>query len=253
MTVMTNAKSKAQTKAKIEGFGFIPAESEHHFLVTIANNKKDDVLISEHLTWDENANKRELSFALGQNDNKMRVILNRQKWDAIADPVKAEFNYRLKRSEQKSGQWKTGQIPVSRLFGKELVLLAWAIEDADPGLISTAIRNWLGLTPEERWWLFTMTNAATGHAITGRGKGWRKAVRFALTENPVSDSSYYDERFNLPIFQASEPPVYIAPTSLHSDKLDSKSDISSENVNKGDLKPRNRNSKQKITTSSVSS
>lgn len=27
MTVMTNAKSKSQ----IEGFGFIPAESEHHF------------------------------------------------------------------------------------------------------------------------------------------------------------------------------------------------------------------------------
>ena len=30
-----------------------------------------------------------------------------------------------------------------------------------------------------------MTNAATGHALHGRGKGWRKAVRFALTENPV--------------------------------------------------------------------
>lgn len=88
-----------------------------------------------------------------------------------------------------------------------------------------------------------MTNAATGHAITGRGKGWRKAVRFALTENPVSDSSYYDERFNLPIFQASEPPIYIAPTSLQSDKLDSKSDISSENVNKGDRKPRTKGNK----------
>jgi hypothetical protein len=31
-----------------------------------------------------------------------------------------------------------------------------------------------------------MTNGATGHAITGRNKGWRKAVRFALTENPVT-------------------------------------------------------------------
>jgi len=30
-----------------------------------------------------------------------------------------------------------------------------------------------------------MTNAATGHAVNGRNKGWRKAVRFALTENPV--------------------------------------------------------------------
>ena len=32
-----------------------------------------------------------------------------------------------------------------------------------------------------------MTNAATGHATAGRNKGWRKAVRYALTENPVSD------------------------------------------------------------------
>ena len=31
-----------------------------------------------------------------------------------------------------------------------------------------------------------MTNAATGHAIYGRDKGWRKAVRFTLTENPVT-------------------------------------------------------------------
>jgi len=61
--------------------------------------------------------------------------------------------------------------------------------DADPALIPTAIRNWLGLTPEERWWLFTMTNAATGHAIAGRDKGWRKAVRFALTENPLDSDS----------------------------------------------------------------
>ena len=39
------------------------------------------------------------------------------------------------------------------------------------------------------WWLFTMTNAATGHALHGKNKGWRKAVRFALTENPVSSSN----------------------------------------------------------------
>jgi hypothetical protein len=32
-----------------------------------------------------------------------------------------------------------------------------------------------------------MTNAATGHAVNGRNKGWRKAVRFALTENPVME------------------------------------------------------------------
>ncbi|PIP40031.1 MAG: hypothetical protein COX19_06575, partial [Desulfobacterales bacterium CG23_combo_of_CG06-09_8_20_14_all_51_8] len=42
------------------------------------------------------------------------------------------------------------------------------------------------LFPEERWWLYTQTAAATGHGVQDRGKGWRKAVRFALTENPVT-------------------------------------------------------------------
>ncbi|GAC1452849.1 MAG: DUF3780 domain-containing protein [Chamaesiphon sp.] len=185
-------------KLKSEGFGFIAAESEHHFLVTIPTRKQENVLISEHFTWDASEARQELSFALGNEDNKMRVILPRRMWDAIADAVKAEFNQRLKQDGLKTGQWKTGRTALSRLFGKELVLLAWAIEDADPALITVGIKNWLGLTPEERWWLFTMTNAATGHAISGRGKGWRKAVRYALTENPVSD--YRPQKIELPLF-----------------------------------------------------
>lgn len=192
---------------KSEGFGFVPTASEHHFLVTLSANQKNDVLMSEHFTWDDSGARRELSFALGQEDNKLRVILPRQKWEAIADPVKAEFNQRLRQMGLKSGQWavkagKGGQTPLSRLFGKELVLLAWAIEEADPALIPIALKNWLGLAPEERWWLFTMTNAATGHAIAGRGKGWRKAVRYALTENPVSD--YRPETIELPLFKLGE-------------------------------------------------
>ena len=105
---------------------------------------------------------------------------------AIADEVRAEFNMRLRRSGLKAGQWKIpGDTHLARTYGKELVLLAWAIEDAEPHLIPIAIANWKGLQPEERWWLYTMTSAATGHALNGRGKGWRKAIRYALTENPT--------------------------------------------------------------------
>ena len=176
-------------ESKVLGFGFTPGEGEHHFLVTIPPKSEDDsVYISEHFEWDESDERRELHFALGKNDAKMRVVLPRLKWDEIAEATKAEFNRRLRKENEKTGQWQMGQVPVARLFGKELVLLAWAIEDADPAKIPTAIRNWRGLAPEERWWLFTMTNAATGHAVTGRNKGWRKAVRYALTENPVSGS-----------------------------------------------------------------
>jgi hypothetical protein len=174
-------------KRKSIGFGFAPAESEHHFLVTLPPASSESVYLSEHVQWDNSDARRELSFALGTADAAIRVVLPRPKWEAIADTVRVEFNRRLKAQNRKTGKWQRGQTPVSRLFGKELVLLAWAIEDADPTLIPVAVQNWLGLAPEERWWLFTMTNAATGHAITGRNCGWRKAVRYALTENPVSD------------------------------------------------------------------
>ena len=169
------------------GFGFDPTESEHHFLVLISPGKKDMVCISEHFTWCENEADN-VSFNTGNDDAKLRVYIDRFRWDALADAVQSEFNLRLKKQKIKTGRWKAGAVPLSRMFGKELTLLAWAVEDADPVLIPTAIRNWQGLTPEERWWLFTMTNAASGHAITGRGIGWRKAVRFALTENPVCDA-----------------------------------------------------------------
>lgn len=190
---------------KADGFGFVPSESSHHFLVTVPASRKDFVYISEHFTWDENEERRKLSLALGTEDDKLRVILPRNKWDAIAEAVQDEFNRRLKKNGLKASRWRVGETPVSRLLGKELVLLAWAIEDADPALIPIAIRNWLGLTPEERWWLFTMTNAATGHAITGRNRGWRKAVRYALTENPVSDS--YAPQPRLGLFELREEEV----------------------------------------------
>jgi hypothetical protein len=172
------------------GFGFRPVESAHHFLVTIPASNREDVLISEHLTWDENQTGATPTFAFGEAEGKLRVVLARAKWNALADEARVEFNKRLKQDGLKSGNWKTGTNPVSRLLGKELVLLTWAIEEADPALIPTAVKNWLGLVPEERWWLYTMTSAATGHAIQGRNKGWRKAVRYALTENPVTGAPH---------------------------------------------------------------
>jgi hypothetical protein len=114
------------------------------------------------------------------------VILARPKWDALADEVRAEFNRRLRQLGHKPGAWKAGVNWVRRELGKELVMLAWAVEDADPSLIENALGNWRGLVPEERWWLYTQTAAATGHGQLDRNKGWCKALRYALTENPAS-------------------------------------------------------------------
>ena len=177
---------------KTEGFGFIVSESQHHFMVILSEDAHEPVYISEHLSWKENNAYCEMHLPSLLHDSRLRVILTRQQWNALADAVRGEFNQQLKRKKLRTGQWKVGQTLVERLLGKELVLLAWSIEDADIALIPVAIRNWLGLLPEERWWLFTMTNAATGQALKGKNKGWRKAVRYALTENPVSGYSMYD-------------------------------------------------------------
>jgi hypothetical protein len=166
-------------------FGFNPQESEHHFRVHIPRGAKGEISISEHFTWEEESG----SDGAGDRndfDAQVRAILVRPKWDAIADEVRVQFNQRLRKLGRRSGGWVVGINLVRRELGKELVLLAWAIEEADPGLIPAAIANWRGLVPEERWWLYTQTAAATGQAIADRGKGWRLAVRYALTENPVT-------------------------------------------------------------------
>lgn len=167
-------------------FGFDPIESLHHFMVQISRGSTQPVNVSEHLTWDEASGSSEVTTGQAL-DGQIRVILARAKWDAIADAVRTEFNRRLKGQGLGAGAWRSGENLLRRELGKELVLLAWAIEEADPSLIANAIANWQGLYPEERWWLYTQTAAATGHGIGGRNRGWRKAVRYALTENPVSE------------------------------------------------------------------
>jgi hypothetical protein len=122
----------------------------------------------------------------GLPEELLRVRLERAKWSAIAEDVKRTFNERLKELGLTPSRWSTGENKVERLLGKELCILAWAIETASDELVPVAVKNWSGLKPEERWWLFTVTAAATGRA-EDRDIGWRKALRFALTENPVND------------------------------------------------------------------
>ena len=154
-------------------------------MVAIPRGNVEEVSISEHFDWDDAAGSTPMT--LGERvEGQIRVILARPKWDAIAHEVRAEFNQRLKKMGRSAGAWRAGPNLVRRELGKELVMLAWAVEDADPRLIPDALANWKGLYPEERWWLYTQTAAATGHGVNDRGRGWRRALRYALTENPVS-------------------------------------------------------------------
>ena len=201
-----------KTRSKIKdsiGFGFNPSESRHHFLIIIPKTVTAKVLIYERFDWDieeDGQNKPPLKQSMfeppeqkiDQRFDRLKCELSKNKWKEIESAFRTEFNQRLREYGQKTTAWKTGQNLVHRLFGKELTLLCWAIEDCDIKVIPTAIKNWQGLKPEERWWLYTMTNASTGEAHTRYG--WRTAIRYALTENPVTDKfrqrSFLDQYVN---------------------------------------------------------
>lgn len=159
------------------GFG-VPATSDpHHFKVIIPRSNTGKVHICEYLG---------LQAASDDNSVIDRVLLDRSRWTAIRSEVQRAFNARLAAHGLKSSAWKVGENLVDRLLGKELCVLAWAIERMDLEKIPVAVRNWLALRPEERWWLFGMTAMATG-GIEDAGKGWRAALQHALGDVAQSE------------------------------------------------------------------
>ena len=170
-------------KSQTYGFGADPAQNQNHFCVLAAPKEANmdsqpPIQVYECYSWTADGGQ-----TLDPAD-KLRIEISKHKWGEVKDALTSEFNFRLKKDGLKIGKFSAnGGTPVERLFGKEMMVLLWAVEDCDPSVISTAVRNWKGLLPEERWWLYTMTNAATGELKDK--KGWRRALRFALCENPV--------------------------------------------------------------------
>ena len=95
-------------------------------------------------------------------------------WNALVHEVENEFNPRLRADKLRMGKFGVGANGVERLLGKELTVLLWSLEDCPSSAVPTALKNWLALMPEERWWLYTQTAAAP--------QGWKKALKCALAE-----------------------------------------------------------------------
>lgn len=172
---------KALTPRKTIGFGCPHEPDPHHFVINIPAGRTGSVTITEHYGTRAGIH--------GKPEIAERCSLPRRSWMAIAEDMKEEFNRRLKEKHLSTSRWRIGENKVERLLGKELLVLAWAIEQADVSVIPRAIRNWLGLRPEERWWLATMTAAATG-GIDDAGWGWRQALYHILIENPLREEGH---------------------------------------------------------------
>ena len=80
----------------------------------------------------------------------------------------------------------------------------------DDSLLPNIISNWLGLEPEERWWLYTTVNATFTKAEIGKDRGWRKAIRIAFSENPVPEmpaERFIEEPEPIRLPQKDEEPI----------------------------------------------
>lgn len=171
--------SRATERAKTStiGFGVPTTSNPHHFQVNVPSTRREMVEISEHLG---------MKAVTDANSVILRCRLKLPYWKRVKRELQVSFNKRLREHKLKTSEWKTGSNSVDRLLGKELCVLAWTIENLNIENIPLALNSWIGLRPEERWWLFGMACRGSEDDYK-RGYGWRAALKFALTSELITD------------------------------------------------------------------
>lgn len=175
------------TKPRFEGFAYCPELRRHHIFVDVPSRLDDEVVIVEDVSDKETPRE------------KARIPL--RFFEMVQTPIASHFNQRISDNEElkncpRARFVRGKRIPLDLLLGRELLVLAWAIEpwerpaQADPVVlhIPKALEAWLGMPPEERWTLYRLTNAKSGH-LSDSGKGWRRSLRYGLCGEIGSPSS----------------------------------------------------------------
>lgn len=164
--------------AKTTGFGVPDTIDPHHFVIRIPRGSAGQIEIIERFG---------INAQSTDDEEILRCRLSRPAWAGIKEEATRVLNDRLREKKLKTSRWSAGDNKVERLLGRELCLLAWAVEAARDDEVATACSSWAALKPEERWWLFRMCDNAGGTAEDA-DFGWRKAVRVAFTEvlDPVA-------------------------------------------------------------------
>jgi hypothetical protein len=182
------ARAPSLSTRKVLGLGFLPDEARHGYLIDIpkGSGASDIICITEHRGNELDRLGTRTVDALSPHDPSLRVVIDRNRWLALAPTFWEDANRRLRANGLPLAKFQKNPkklVPVHPSLGKELCILCWAVEEASPDDIPNALRNWEALAPEERWWLYTMTVATTGQAMQ-KGMGWRKALRAAIADNP---------------------------------------------------------------------
>jgi hypothetical protein len=153
-------KQRPAKSASTSGFGCPVEMFIHHVEITIPEGRGGHVLFEED--WG-------VAPAAGP-DRLLRCALPRARWNRIADLAKQVLNERLKEQGLPSCRWVTGINRIERLLGREMVVLAWAIEAAAGEDLPAVTAAWAALRPEERWWLFGRVASVAGSAADALAK-----------------------------------------------------------------------------------
>ena len=157
-------------KVITHGFG-VPNDSlPHQFLIRIPTARPDPVEI-----WEDFG-----AAGVGTAAQRLcRVAVPRETWRQMAEGVKSHLNRRLKEKDLRGSRFATGDNRVERILGRELCVLAWAVENATPDEAAIAFTRWSSHRPEELWWLFQQIDRDGGEWDSPK-TGWRIAIRHAL-------------------------------------------------------------------------
>ncbi len=172
--------NKSPNRKTTIGFGVPTTTNPHHFQVIVPCKSSNEVVIEEHLG---------MNFSADQTSIIHRSKLKLEKWKKVRKDVQLVFNRRLKEHKLKRSTWSVGINLVDRMLGKELCVLAWSIEDLNTDNVPYALNSWIGLRPEERWWLFGMA-ARTTAFDDNRGYGWKAALKYAFATRESLNSSF---------------------------------------------------------------
>jgi hypothetical protein len=141
---LTVAKATARSQSVV-GFGCPAVDWPHYLRVVIPAARGEHVVLIEDFGI--------LGHSAGRPDEIERCAVDRARWNLIAEPVKREFNERLKALSLPASRWQSGDNKVERMLGQELLALAWPVAEADEADLPAILASWQALRPEERWWL----------------------------------------------------------------------------------------------------